>query len=152
MSFPNSFFVLFLFSLAAFIPALAANSSGTDLQLVRNLSAQETDAFLHRDHDKLATLWSDDLVVTNPLNKLVSKREVLDMVHSGFLVITQYSRQIEYARQYDDIVILAGNEEVQWGGRMPKAGQVQQLRFTAVWKKQQGRWQEIARHANIVPE
>jgi len=38
-----------------------------------------------------------------------------------------------------------------WAGKMPNAGKTQQLRFTAVWKKQQGRWQEIVRQANVVP-
>ncbi len=63
-----------------------------------------------------------------------------------------YERRIEYAHVYGETVILAGSETVVWGGRMPIAGKAQQLRFTAVWMKQQGRWQEVARHANIVPE
>jgi hypothetical protein len=35
---------------------------------------------------------------------------------------------------------------------MPNVGKVENLRFTAIWMKQQGRWQEVARHANIVPQ
>src|SRR6266403_406719 len=35
---------------------------------------------------------------------------------------------------------------------MPNAGKTEHLRFTAVWMKQAGKWQEVARHANIVPE
>jgi hypothetical protein len=57
----------------------------------------------------------------------------------------------EYVRFYGDIAIVAGSETVVWGGRMPNAGKTEHLRFTAVWMKQAGRWQEIARHANIVP-
>lgn len=49
-------------------------------------------------------------------------------------------------------MILAGSETVAWGGRMPAAGKTQQLRFTAIWMKQHGRWQEVARHANVVPQ
>jgi hypothetical protein len=99
----------------------------------------------------MAQLWSDDLVVTNPLNKFVSKQDVLGMVRSGFLVITSYDRRTEYARVYGDTVILAGSETVVWGGKMPNAGKSEQLRFTAIWMNQNGRWQEVARHANIVP-
>ena len=73
------------------------------------------------------------------------------MVKSGFLVITSFDRQIEYLRIYGDIVIVAGGETVVWGGKMPNAGKTEYLRFTAVWMKQTGKWQEIARHANIVP-
>jgi len=49
-------------------------------------------------------------------------------------------------------VILAGSETVVWGGKMPNVGKTEQLRFTAIWMKQQGRFQEVARHANIVPQ
>ncbi len=99
----------------------------------------------------MARLWSDDFVVTNPLNKFVTKQQVLGMVESGFLVMTSFDREIEYLRVYGDIVIVAGSETVMWGGKIPNAGKTEHLRFTAVWMKQAGRWQEIARHANIVP-
>lgn len=119
---------------------------------VRQLSAEEVQAFLRRDPAALARLWSDDFVVTNPLNRFVTKRQVLDMVESGMLVITAFDRQIEYLKVYGDTVILAGRETVTWGGRMPNAGQVEQLRITAIWMRQDGRWQQVARHANIVRE
>ena len=121
-------------------------------QAVRQASDQEVQAFLQRDPKTMAQLWSDDLVVTNPLNKLVTKQQVLGMVQSGFLVITSFDRGIEYARVYGDTVILAGRETVVWGGKMPNAGKSGQLRFTAIWMRQQGRWQEVVRHANIVPQ
>jgi ketosteroid isomerase-like protein len=120
-------------------------------QEVRRLNAEETQAFLHRDAKALATLWSDDLVVTNPLNKFVTKQQVLGMIDSGLLVITSYDRSIEYIRAYGDMAIVAGSETVVWGGKMPNAGKIEHLRFTGVWMKQGGGWKEIARHANIVP-
>ena len=119
---------------------------------VRRLNAEEVQAFVHNDPKEMARVWSDDLVVTNPLNKFVTKQQILGMVTSGFLVITSYDRQIEYVRFYGDTVIVAGRETVVWGGKMPNAGKTEHLRFTGVWMKQQGRWQEVARHANIVPE
>ena len=121
-------------------------------QEVRLLNAAEGEAFLHQDAKTLAKLWSDELVVTNPLNKFVDKQQVLGMVESGFLVITSFDRQIEYVRVYGDTVIVAGSETALWGGKMPNAGKTEKLRFTAVWMKQGGRWQEVARHANIVPQ
>jgi uncharacterized protein (TIGR02246 family) len=119
---------------------------------VRKLSQEEVEAFLHNDPSVMARLWSDDFVVTNPLNKFVNKQQVLGMVTSGVLVMTSFQRTIEYVRVYGDTVIVAGSEAVVWGGKMPNAGRPERLRFTAVWMKQQGRWQEVARHANILPE
>lgn len=141
-----------LLSLVAVAYASPTPEESPAEQQVRLLSDEEVQAFLHRDPAAMTRLWSDDLVVTNPLNKLVTKQQVLGMVQSGFLVITSYDRRVEYARVYGDMVILAGSETVVWGGKMPNAGKTEKLRFTAVWMKQQGRWQEIARHANIVPQ
>jgi hypothetical protein len=64
----------------------------------------------------MARLWSDDFVVTNPLNKFATKRDVLGMVEAGFLDIPSYDRQIEYVRVYGETVIVAGSETVIWGG------------------------------------
>jgi hypothetical protein len=119
---------------------------------VRQANTEEVDAFLHNDPAAMDRLWSDDFVVTNPLNKFVTKQQVLGMVSSGVLVITSYERQIEYLRVYGDMVITAGNETVVWGGKMPNAGKAQHLRFTGIWMKQRGHWQEVARHANVVPQ
>ncbi len=119
--------------------------------VIRRLNDDEVDAFLRRDTAVLARLWSPDMVVTNPLNQLVTKDDVLGMIRSGFLVITSYDRQLEYIRAYGNMVVVAGRETVTWGGRMPFAGRAQQLRFTAVWMVQDGQWLEIARHANVVP-
>ena len=44
---------------------------------IRRLNAEEPEAFLHKDPKTLARLWSDDFVVTNPLNKFVNKQQVL---------------------------------------------------------------------------
>jgi|SRR5690348_3855728 uncharacterized protein (TIGR02246 family) len=134
-----------------------AQSNATDKQTsaeqeVRQLNAEEVQAFLQKDPVAMARVWSDDMVVTNPLNKFVTKQQVLGMVKSGFLVITAYDRRIEYVRVYGDTAIVAGSETVTWGGQMPNAGKAENLRFTAIWMKQQGRWQEVARHANIVPQ
>lgn len=130
---------------------VANTSSDSAEEGIRRLSAEEVDAFLKNDRSAMTRLWSDDFVVTNPLNKVATKQQVLGMVDSGFLVITSFDRQIEYLRVYGDVVVVAGREAVVWGGRMPNAGKSENLRFTAVWMKQGGRWQQIARHANIVP-
>ena len=119
---------------------------------VRRANSEEVDAFLHDDPRAMDRLWSEDFVVTNPLNKFVTKQQVLGMVRSGVLVITSYDRQIEYLRPYGETVIVAGTETVVWGGKMPNAGRTEHLRFTGIWMKQRGRWREVARHANIVPQ
>ncbi len=134
------------------IPTFATEADREAEQEVRRLNNEEVQAFLQNDPKTMARLWSDDFVVTNPLNKFVTKKEVFGMVDSGFLAITSYDRRIEYLRVYGDTTVGAGSETVVWGGKMPNAGKTEQLRFTGIWIGQSGRWQEVARHANIVPQ
>jgi ketosteroid isomerase-like protein len=138
------------FALLSIITCPFAAAANPAEDTVRQLNGEEVQAFLHKDSKSLAHLWSNDFVVTNPLNKLVTKQQVLSMVDSGFLIITSLDRQIEYMHTYGDMVIVAGREIVSWGGKMPNAGKSETLRFTGVWLKQGGRWQQVARHANVV--
>ena len=133
-----------------FACAQSAVAQNMETQVCR-VSNEEVQAFLNQDATALRQLWSDDFVVTNPLNRLATKTPVLDMIKSGFLVITSYDREIEYLCVVGNITIVAGSENVMWGGNMPLAGKVEHLRFTAVWMVRGGEWREIARHANIVP-
>ncbi len=155
--FSDAMFVALLTGVSAIlvsgqIPLLTTEVDGQAEREVRRLNGEEVQAFLQKDPNAMARLWSDDMVVTNPLNKFVTKKQVLGMMESGFLIITSYDRQIEYLRTYGDMAIVAGSETVVWGGKMPNAGKTEHLRFTGIWMKQNGRWQQVARHANIVPQ
>ena len=142
----------FLVCVATAVPISRGGPAGARRaeQAVREASSREVEAFLADDVNGLAQLWSDDLVVTNPLNALVHKQDILAMMRSGFLRITSYDRRVEYARVYGEVVVIAGSETVVWGGRMPNAGHAEQLRFTAIWMRRGDRWQQVARHANII--
>src|SRR5215469_5114918 len=105
-------FLLLVFAATSNVCAQASDDKDKTEQEVRTLNTEEVDGFLHNDLSVMERLWSDDLVVTNPLNKFVNKQQVLGMMRSGFLIITAYDRQIEYLRQYGDTVIVAGPETV----------------------------------------
>ena len=89
----RSLMEIFLLASLSDVPGLALARATPDnpgaenaaTQEVRRLNEEEVQAMLHGDADAIARLWSDDLVVSNPLNKLVDKKQVLEMVKSGFL-------------------------------------------------------------------
>jgi hypothetical protein len=88
--------------------------------------------------------------VTNPFNQFVTKQQVLEMVKNGTLAFKSYTRNVQYVKIYGDIVIVAGGETCVWGGKSPLNGKLSNLRFTSVWRNQDGHWQEVARHASII--
>lgn len=147
--------VVILASLITVAALLVSGQTGKDHpaeEEIRRLSAQEVEALLRNDVATLKHLWSDDFVVTNPFNKFINKRQVVGMTESGTLAFTSYDRQVEYVHVYGDTAVVAGSETVIWAGNLPTAGQTSRLRFTGVWMKQGGRWQEVARHANMVTQ
>ena len=141
-----------LITIAALLASARTDKDGRVEEEIRRLNAREVEALIHKDIKSLGRLWSDDFVVTNPLNEFVNKQQVIELIESSILAFTSYERQIVYVRSYRDAVIVAGSETVVWAGKMPAAGKTSHLRFTAVWIKQNGRWQEVARHANIIDQ
>jgi len=144
---------IILAALVAVATLLALGQTGKDRHVeeeIRRLNAQEVEALLRNDVVTLKRLWSDDFVVTNPFNKFINKQQVVGMTESGTLAFTSYDRQVDYVRVYGDTAVVAGSETVVWAGKLPTAGQTSHLRFTGIWMKQGGRWQEVARHANMV--
>jgi len=119
---------------------------------IRQVNAEEVEGLLRNDISALEHIWSNDLVVTNPLNKFVNKQEVLKLIESGTLAFASYERRIEYVHLYQNMAVVAGSETVIWAGKMPNAGKTSHLRFTGIWARQNGRWQQVARHANIVAQ
>lgn len=134
-----------------FSPACMAAAAQTSVEAqIRQLNEREVAGLMHQDVKALAPLWSDQFVVTNPYNRFVTKKDVVDFVASGRLGFRDYDRRIEYIHVYGDTVVVAGSETVAWAGRMPLAGKTSLLRFTSVWMRHGDSWQEVARHANIV--
>jgi hypothetical protein len=126
-------------SLGAASPVVAA-APRADEASVRAANDREVSDFMAADAQGLGRLWADSFLVTNPLNQLVTKSQVLGMVGSGVLRFTSYDRKIEYIRTYGDIAIVAGAETVVWAGKMPMAGKSSRLRFTAVWLRSKTGW------------
>jgi len=147
--------LLFVFFSVAALPAGAQTKPASAREKkaeeeVRRLSAAEVNAFLHNDPKAMDRIWSADYVVTTPFGKFAHKQDMLGMMTSGVLVITSYDRRIEYVRVLGNTAITAGTETVILGGKMPNPGKSTELRFTAVWMQQGGRWQEVARHGSVV--
>ncbi|QYE33370.1 nuclear transport factor 2 family protein (plasmid) [Polymorphobacter sp. PAMC 29334] len=113
----------------------------------------EVRAFLAADAKGLSSLWDDTFVVNNPLGKFVTGPPVAAMVTVGVLRFTSLTRSIDYTHAYGDITILAGTENCGWAGKFSLAGQTSKVRFIAVWRHlYNGKWLEVARHADIVPD
>jgi uncharacterized protein (TIGR02246 family) len=115
-----------------------------DEQEIRQLDDEARAAFLRGDIATLQRLLSEDFVVTNPFNRVLGKQQVLEALEAGTIKHTAYEREIEVLRLHVETAVVMGRETV------VDKGQTKNRRYTEIWLRREGRWQVIARHANII--
>lgn len=146
--------LLVIFCGSLLVRPLCAQLPGGDREeVIRHLEEDERKAVLASDTAKLEELWSPVMIVNNPQSTITPDRQaILNLVRGGFIKYSRFERTIEAIRFHGDLAIVMGAETVEPIGNNPKAGQKVKRRFTNVWLQAEGRWQVIARHANVIPE
>lgn len=103
-------------------------------------------AFLARDVETMRELFSEDLVVNSPLNRVNEGSQVLDLLGRGVIGHHTTVQHIEIMRRVGDLVIVMGREEI----TDTPGGVEYERRFTNVWRAEGDSWKLIARQATIV--
>jgi hypothetical protein len=145
----------YIFLLAFTISALATNAqdnSKADAE-IRRLEKTVVSAILNADTNTLKQVWAPEFLVNNPRNDISGNRDsVLLTQKAGMINYSSFERIIERMQFQKNIVITMGYEIFVSRNDIPgaKAGQAYKRRFTNIWMKKNGRWQQIARHASII--
>jgi ketosteroid isomerase-like protein len=116
---------------------------------IRALDAREAEAMLASDLTTLERLWSRELVVNAPDDKVKSRDEVLQAVREARIRYSSFQRNVERIVVRGDSVISMGSELVTPQGDRPDAGLDLTRRYTHIWQKRDGAWVLVARHANV---
>lgn len=130
----------------------AAGASGSEPEdEIRGLDAREAEAMRAADEAALAALWSPALVVNAPDNRVKSRDEVLQAVRDGRIRYASFQRTVERVVLDGDHAVTMGGERVVPTGERPDAGQTLSRRYSHLWRRSQGVWALVARHANVIP-
>lgn len=143
------------FSIAFLIATLLINGQSTEKTEVqiRKLEQTVVTAILTADTNTLKQVWAKEFLVNNPRNDISTNRDaVLKTQKSGMIDYSSFERVIEQMQFQKEIVITMGHETFVSRNDIPgaKAGQTYKRRFTNIWMKKKGKWQQIARHASII--
>lgn len=128
----------------------AASGNDTWEQEVRAAEQKHRSAFLAGDVQALDAILADDFAVNSPLNAILEKKQLLEMVRKGTLAISLFDQRIELVRRFGDTVVVMGGDTVVYAAPAPNAGQTHRRRFTDLWRLEEGRWRFVARQANVV--
>lgn len=112
------------------------------------LQEQSRQAYLAKDIDRLNRLWSDELIVNSPINRVLGKDEVLKLLQRGVIAHASYDEHIEVTARQGEVAIVMGYDLVTDAAAAPQV----QRRFTNVWRAVGASWQLIARHANPISQ
>ncbi len=147
----TKYIFLFAFIFAGLV-ANAQDNSKTDAD-IRRLEKIVVTAILNADTNTLKQVWAPEFLVNNPRNDISGNRDsVLLTQKAGMINYTSFERNIERIQFQKNIVITMGSEIFVSRNDIPgaKAGQAYKRRFTNIWMKKNGKWQQIARHASII--
>lgn len=107
---------------------------------------EANEAFLRRDLEKLDQLFSDDLVVNSPINRINDKKKLFELLGSGVIGHVSSTFEHELIRRDGELVLVMGSDRVKNSATEPTLHR----RFTNIWRKEDGRWRLYIRHANVI--
>lgn len=127
--------------------SLAQQNNETE---IRNLEKQEGEAFAKKDTIALLKLFSPNLVVNSPLNKVFGLADVMNMISNRKIDVGSVEKFIEKITFVENIAIVMGYDIVTPQGAMDNAGKTLTRRYTDIWMKDKKSWRLSARQATII--
>ena len=103
-------------------------------------------AFLAADISALEELVADGYVVNSPLQQVLEKPRLLELLRSGRIRHSAFEVEIEHISRQGEVVVVMGRDSVV----DPPDGARSRRRFTNIWRREAGVWRSIARHAHVV--
>ena len=108
-------------------------------------------AMISSNVEILDELLADDLLFSNHMGHVVSKKMDLDMHAAGDLHITDIQNSDQSVRYHNDLIIVSVKSKIT--ARFQGAEANGCFRFTRVWKRSEdGQWKVIAAHASLSTE
>ena len=112
------------------------------------LEHEANQAFLDHNVDRLEQLFSDDLVVNSPINRVNDKQKVLELLKNRVIGHVSCRLQPELIRRDGNLIVVMGSDVVQNTPAEPTLLR----RVTNVWRNEEQGWRLYIRHATIVGE
>lgn len=79
-------------------------------QEIRSIEDEARDAFLAADLPVLERSWAEGFVVNSPLNAVLPKGKVLELLKAGRIRHTAYTFEIEHVSRHGDVVVVMGKD------------------------------------------
>lgn len=117
---------------------------------IRNLEKIEGEAFVKKDTTTLFSLFSPQLVVNTPLNRVATLEDIKRLLRIGKIDLTSSGKNIEKITFINNMAIVMGQDIIKPQGAMEGAGKIVTRRYTDVWIKDESGWKLTVRQATNI--
>ncbi len=117
---------------------------------IRNLENAEGQAWVNKDTVALFKLFSQQLVVNTPLNRVATLDMLKKLMRAGAIDVSYSEKIIEKITFINDMAVVMGHDIVKPQGAMDNAGKTVTRQYTDVWIKDESGWHLTIRQATII--
>jgi hypothetical protein len=141
-------------SLAAFVfliimPILVSAQQNQEKE-IRNLENAEGQAWVKKDSVTLFKLFSADLVVNTPLNRVATLEDLKNLMRAGKIDLSSSEKIIKKISFIDNLAVVMGNDIIKPQGLMEHAGKTVTRQYTDIWIKDKSGWHLTVRQATNI--
>lgn len=127
--------------------SFAQENNDTEIRRLENLEGQ---SWVKKDSLALFKLFSPQLVVNSPLNKVITFDLLKTLIRTGKIDISYSEKVIEKISYIHDMAIVMGKDIVKPQGAMANAGKTVTRQYTDIWIKDGNDWHLTIRQATII--
>lgn len=117
---------------------------------IRQLEEIEGQAWVKKDSVTLFKLFSTQLVVNTPLNKVATLDVIKKLMRSGQINLSSSKKMIEKISFINGMAVVMGYDVITPEGEMANAGKTVTRRYTDVWIKDKTEWHLMIRQATVI--
>jgi hypothetical protein len=117
---------------------------------IRKLENMEGNAWVKKDSVTLYKLFSPELVVNSPLNRVITLEVLKKLMRTGKVDISSCEKNIQKITFIRDMAVVMGSDIVKPQGAMDNAGKTVTRQYTDIWIKDNTGWLLTIRQATII--
>jgi len=141
-------------SIAAFVffiimPILVSAQLNQETE-IRNLENAEGQAWVKKDSVTLFKLFSADLLVNTPLNRVASLEDLKNLMRTGKIDLSSSEKIIKKISFINNMAVVMGNDIIKPQGAMEHAGKTVTRQYTDIWIKDESGWHLAVRQATNI--
>jgi hypothetical protein len=142
--------VLFIATALLQLTSFVSSAQPNNEQEIRKLEDMEGQAWVQKDSAMLFKLFSPQLVVNTPLNKVVTLDVLKKLIRAGKIDASSIEKVIEKISFINGMAVVMGHDVIKPRGQMENSGKTVTRQYTDVWIKDKGKWRLTIRQATII--